>query len=78
MSDDLKPENPADEDISTQYPDADQQEGVHLMANQAGERLKDKGFSEEQIFEWATAYMAEEDAGTVDGLVDYIRAKESS
>lgn len=77
MSDDLQPERPADEDVDAPYPDSDQQEGVHLLANEAGERLTAEGFTEEQIFEWATAYVNQEGTGTVDGLIDFIRQQEA-
>ncbi len=75
---DLDPERPAEEGIDTAYPDADQQEGVHMLANQAKDELKGEGFSEEQIFEWATAYVEQVGAGTVVGLIDYIKTQESS
>ncbi|AXV07562.1 hypothetical protein DVS28_a2883 [Euzebya pacifica] len=78
MSERLDPERPADEDVDATYPDADQQEGVHLLANQAADRLADRGFTREQVFEWAAAYVEREGVGTVDGLIAFIRQKESN
>ncbi|WP_108668086.1 hypothetical protein [Euzebya rosea] len=78
MDDHLDPERPADEGVDATYPDADQQEGVHLLANQAADRLADAGFTREQVFEWAAAYVEREGTGTVDGLIAFIRQKEAN
>lgn len=77
MADDVTPEPPAAEGIDPDYPDETRQEGVHLLVNQARDRLKGQGFTDEQIFEWATAFSQQVGGGSVDGLVDYIRAQQS-
>ncbi len=77
MSDDITPEHPQAEGKDPAYPDQSHQEGVHLMVNEARQRLEAEGFTDAQIMEWASAFAEDEGGGTVDGLVDYIRRQES-
>ncbi len=57
---------------------ADWFEGAHLLANQARESLRARGFSDEQIREWAEAYIVACGSGDADGLLDWIRDRERS
>jgi hypothetical protein len=73
----LTPESPGDAGLSeaddTVIEDV---EPVHLLANDARERLRADGFTDAQILRWAEAFFGTHDEGTVDELVDWIRAQE--
>ncbi|WP_370324651.1 hypothetical protein [Euzebya sp.] len=72
------PEHPAEEGVATPYPDETRQEGAHLLANQARDRLTAEGFTDAQIFEWAVAFSDAEGGGTVEEFVRWIEAQEST
>lgn len=76
MAEQLQPERPAAEGQEAPYPDEENQEGVHLLANQAFAELEGEGFTREQVFEWAAAFNEEEGGGTVEDLVAFIRRRE--
>ena len=73
---DLEPEHPREEGVDAPEPGTMTQEGVHLLANEAWARLEDEGFDRDEVYEWAAAYIAEDDAGTVEDFIAWIRAEE--
>jgi hypothetical protein len=72
----LTPEEPHEAGVPEKVADASHEEGARILADQARDRLKDRGFSDRQIREWAETYIAEEGSGTVDGLVALIAQQE--
>jgi hypothetical protein len=76
--DELIPESPQDVGVSaaddTRIEDV---EPVHLLANEARERLEHDGFTDAQILRWAEAYFETHREGDVDEFVDWIRRQES-
>ncbi len=74
--DDLAPEDPEEAGVAEQQPDTGHIEGAHLLANEAREPLRARGFTDDQILEWAEAYIGECHTGDVEGLLDWIRDRE--
>jgi hypothetical protein len=72
----LVPEPPEDEGIHPPEPRIEDVEPIHLLANEARELLKDDGFTNEQILEWAEAYFAEHSEGDAGDLVVWIRSRQ--
>ncbi|MFN2557057.1 MAG: hypothetical protein ABR592_09320 [Nitriliruptorales bacterium] len=72
----LMPEDPDQAGVTEQEPDSAHIEGARLLANEAREPLRSRGFSDEQIREWAEAYISACHTGGVDGLFDWIRDRE--
>lgn len=60
-----EPGSPEDYDVESETPDLAQIEAARLLANDARQQLQARGFSDEQIREWAETYVAEE-GGTAD------------
>ena len=73
---DLTPEEPHQAGVPEKVADASHEEGARILGDQARERLKDRGFTDEQIREWAETYIAEEGSGNVDGLIAWIAERE--
>jgi hypothetical protein len=72
----LTPEEPSDAGVPERVADASREEGARVLGDQARDRLAGRGFTEEQIREWAEAYIATEGSGTVEGLLAWIAEKE--
>jgi hypothetical protein len=72
----LVPEPPEDEGIHPPEPRIEDVEPIHLLANEARELLKDDGFTDEQILEWAEAYFADHSEGDARDLVVWIRNRQ--
>jgi hypothetical protein len=71
--DDLTPERPRDAGVPEEVPEElGQIEGGRTLANEARERLRNDGFTDDQIDEWAEAFIAEKSSGTVDELIAWI------
>ena len=73
---DLTPEEPHEAGVPEKVADASREEGARVLADEARGRLKDRGFTDRQIREWAETYIAEEGSGSVDGLIDWIARQE--
>jgi hypothetical protein len=73
---DLTADAPRDEGVAEPEPRIEDVEPIHLLANEARERLSTDGFTDEQILEWSEAYFAEHSEGDVDDLVRWIRARQ--
>lgn len=74
---DPHPADPRDEGVEEREPEAMQVEPAHILATEAKDRLKRRGFEEEQILTWAEAYIAEEGSGDVDHFVTWIADREA-
>jgi hypothetical protein len=73
----IHPASPEDVGVPERELDVEQIEPARLLANDARDRLTAAGFTDEEVVEWARAYVAEVgEATTVDGLVDYIAERE--
>jgi hypothetical protein len=71
------PESPADAHVVEEVPaELGQIEGARLLGNDARDRLRADGFTDEQIDEWAETYVAENGGGEVGEFVAWIRAQE--
>jgi len=56
--------------------DQSHEEGARILADEARDRLRDRGFTDEQIREWAETYIPAEGSGSVDGLIECIARQE--
>lgn len=74
----LTPEDPSEAGVPARSPDESRIEGAHVLASEARERLAPQGFTEEQILDWAEAFVAEEGNGDVDMFVDWIARQEGT
>jgi AcrR family transcriptional regulator len=70
------PEDPQEEGIAVPEPTIEEVEPVHLLANEARGALTARGFSDEQIDEWARTFIAECDGGTAEDLLAWISEHE--
>ena len=81
-TDDVTPDFPEEDGIAEpELPEVDV-EGARLLANEARDRLRPDGFTDDEIDAWTRAYF-ESDAGgkgegDVDGLVVFIEAEQSA
>lgn len=71
-----EPVRPSEVGVSEREPEPMQIEAARLLANDAKPRLHTAGFDDEQIREWANAYIAQHGGGDVDGFVRWIAASE--
>jgi hypothetical protein len=75
--DDLTPERPRDAGVPEEVPEElSAIEGARILANEARERLRADGFTDDQIDQWARTFITENDAGTVDDFVAWIKRQE--
>ena len=72
----LTPEEPHEAGVPEKVADQSHEEGARILADEARDQLKERGFTDEQIREWAETYIAEESSGSVDGLIDWIARQE--
>ena len=75
---DITPEEPHEAGVPEKVADPSREEGARILADQAQKRLKDKGFSDRQIREWAETYIADEGSGDVDSFITWIEEQERS
>ena len=77
MDDNLTPERPLDAGVPEEVPEAlSAIEGAHILANEARERLRGEGFTDDEIDKWAETFITEVGAGDVDQLVAWIGRQE--
>ena len=72
----IQPEHPHDAGIEEETPDQSHMEGAELLANEARPMLRARGFSDDEIEEWAWTYISEEGSGDVASFIDWIVARE--
>ncbi len=71
------PESPEAAGVAERFPDDNGQiEAARLLGNDARDRLRADGFTDQEIDEWAETYTAEIGSGTVDDFVTWIRRRE--
>ena len=63
--------------VPHRIPDFGHIEGTHLLANEARPFLRDCGFTDDEILEWADAYIATEGSGDVDSFIAWIHEQEA-
>ncbi len=77
MNDNVTPERPRDAGVPEEVPEElGAIEGAHILANEARERLRGDGFTDDQIDQWAETFITEVGAGDVDQLVAWIGRQE--
>ncbi len=76
----MKPiaEHPHEAGVPELHPALAQTEGAYLLANEARAQLHECGFSDDEILEWALAYIAIEGSGDLESFVEWICAKEQA
>jgi len=67
---------PADAGVATPELDITEVEGARLLANEARAELKARGFTDDEVREWAEAYYAQHHEGDVRELVAWIAERE--
>ena len=72
----LTPEEPHEAGVPEKLADQSHEEGARILADEARDRLAERGFTDEQIREWAETYIAQEGSGSVDGLIEWIARRE--
>ncbi|MFN8038270.1 MAG: hypothetical protein U0Q07_03570 [Acidimicrobiales bacterium] len=81
-TDDVTPDFPEEDGVAEpELPEVDV-EGARLLANEARDRLRPDGFTDDEIDAWTRSYF-ESDAGgqgegDVDGLVAFIEAEQAA
>jgi hypothetical protein len=73
---DLIPEDPQDAGVDNSEPDAPRVEGAHVLAEQVGDRLRARGFTDDEILRWAKAFLSSEQSGGGTELLSWIRNRE--
>lgn len=75
---DLVPEAPKDAGMGGAQVDASHVEGAHLLADDMRTRLRARGFTNEQILDWAEAFLGSERSGGDAEFHAWIRKKEQA
>lgn len=74
----LIPEHPEDAGLERHIPDSSHFEGAELLANEARPLLRQKGFDDDEILEWAETYIADVGSGDVESFIEWTAAREKS
>lgn len=74
----LVPEGPTEAGAGNGDVDAAHVEGAHLLAEEAGIRLRARGFTDEQILDWAKAFLRTEHSGGNADFLTWIATKEQT
>lgn len=74
---DPTPERPRDAGVRKKTPDPMDIEGAETLANDARPHLEGRGFTDDQISQWAETYVAEEGSGDVESFVAWIDRRQS-
>lgn len=75
---DLVAEGPQDAGVDDAEPDAPRVEGAHLLAEEVRARLRARGFTDEQILDWAKAFLRSEQSGGDAEFLSWIRDNEQA
>ncbi len=73
---DLAPERPEDAGVAEERLSVEEVEPAHMLANSARSDLRRAGFSDDQIDEWARAFLNRFSAGDEQEFLDWIAAEE--
>jgi hypothetical protein len=71
------PDKPRGPRLPKEEADPAHEEGARELADQATERLRARGFDDEQIRRWSESYIAQEGSGDVDGLIAWVARQET-
>jgi hypothetical protein len=74
----LIPEDPRDAGLPPVELTIEDVEPAHALANDARDALRDRGFIDDEIDDWAREFVAERGAGDADELIAWIRLEEKS
>jgi hypothetical protein len=74
----LVPERPSEAGVEEREPDSAHAEAAHILAAEACEPLRGRGFTADQILEWAEAYLRSEESGGVEELIRWIEEQEQA
>lgn len=78
MTDPVNPDRPEDEGLAEpELPEVDI-EGARLLANEARDRLRSDGFTDDEVDAWVRVYFEAGHEGTVDGLVAFIASEQAA
>lgn len=72
----LIPEDPRDAGLLPVELNLEDLEPAHLLANEAREELRTAGFTDDEVDDWARAFVAHRGAGDFGDLVAWIRLEE--
>ena len=75
---DLTPVHPLEVGVLEQTPDIDHFEGAGVLANESRPKLREAGFTDEEIDEWARTYIALAKSGDVESFLSWVREKEGN
>jgi hypothetical protein len=75
---DVHPADPREEGVEEKTPRAMQIEPAHLLANDVRAQLRERGFSDEQIDEWADTFIAEFGSGDATQFLAWIEEQEQT
>ncbi|MCB2223790.1 MAG: hypothetical protein KQH83_06400 [Actinobacteria bacterium] len=74
----LRPELPGDAGVADRDPGPSRLEGAHLLADQAGDRLRRDGFTSAEILRWAEDFIAYRGSGDVESFLGWIAGQEGT
>ena len=74
----LVPEGPAEAGVGNVEVDFSHLEGAHLLAEELGDRLRSRGFTDDQILDWAKAFLRSEHSGGDPEFLAWIRKREQA
>jgi hypothetical protein len=74
--DDLVPEGPQDAGVGSPGVDISHLEGAHLLAEEVRVRLKGQGFTDDQILDWAKAFLRDQHSGGKSEFLAWIETQE--
>jgi hypothetical protein len=72
----IEPETPAEVGVDREEPDRAHLEGAHVLADEASRRLEARGFTPNEVLEWAEQYLSHEGSGDVEAFLDWIDEQE--
>jgi hypothetical protein len=75
--DGLTPESPDQAGVGVPELPIEKIEPERMVENEVRARLEGDGFTDDQILRWVEAYFADHDEGDADGVVAWIRDRES-
>ena len=73
---DPQPADPEQVGVEPETPDMMQVEAARLLANDARDQLRDRGFDDRQIDRWANTYVAEHGSGDLDTFLAWVAREE--
>lgn len=76
MAPDIEPQHPEESGVAKKTPELAQIEAGSVLAADAKERLKGRGFSDDQIERWAQTYVAESGSGDVEAFLQWIEERQ--